>query len=473
MADNAENALWEPGIYELATTDQVIGGTGGVSNRPNVELGNRTARIKAALNEQGIFVDETEHEFWGANVDPTAAFEGSVGDGDVVWFDYSQSRYELALAESGGGSAATGTVAGIADVTNGRVVNGGLIRITLTQSFAQGDLVYLSGVLAGATATAVSSSVVGRIMWKISTYDVILNLNNANMIARHSEIYDNEPTKHFTVGSILHSAINDDESSLHFTVGSILHSAINDNQSTKHRLINDAGVSSTELWSSSKINSTIDLAGGAHSPGIPLFPLLKYNMNENVASQEINSSSFNPPTAPGQQTYNWDNGVAPGYFLGTQPNGWSSLYTGSSLAGGLRDMYANVYLTSGSPRYICLQGTILNNYNNTNAAVRLVMGPVGSAGSGAGNVVSTIGGPYGNFTGGGVGTAGATGYSSNNDYAYSFAIFLDTNALSKPNFYSLTIQTYKSTGTANVFFSYMKCYWCATAATLTPYHTPI
>jgi hypothetical protein len=49
MPDLIDNPIWEPGIYELATVDPVLGGPGGVSTRPAQELANRTAYLKAQL----------------------------------------------------------------------------------------------------------------------------------------------------------------------------------------------------------------------------------------------------------------------------------------------------------------------------------------------------------------------------------------------------------------------------------------
>jgi microcystin-dependent protein len=42
MANQPENSVWEAGVYQLETTDFVIGGVGGVSNQPILQLANRT-----------------------------------------------------------------------------------------------------------------------------------------------------------------------------------------------------------------------------------------------------------------------------------------------------------------------------------------------------------------------------------------------------------------------------------------------
>lgn len=47
MADLAETATWEAGIYQWETTDPVIGGVGGIDNVPTLQLANRTGYLKA------------------------------------------------------------------------------------------------------------------------------------------------------------------------------------------------------------------------------------------------------------------------------------------------------------------------------------------------------------------------------------------------------------------------------------------
>ena len=55
MADLVETPVWEPGIYQIETTDPVVGGPPdlatkqGVSNIPAKQLGNRTAYLLAQL----------------------------------------------------------------------------------------------------------------------------------------------------------------------------------------------------------------------------------------------------------------------------------------------------------------------------------------------------------------------------------------------------------------------------------------
>ncbi|MGX2040671.1 hypothetical protein ACWJKU_11140 [Methylocaldum sp. MU1018] len=46
MADLIETPQWEPGIYQLETSDPVLGGPGGISNRQAEQLANRTQFLK-------------------------------------------------------------------------------------------------------------------------------------------------------------------------------------------------------------------------------------------------------------------------------------------------------------------------------------------------------------------------------------------------------------------------------------------
>ena len=49
MANIAEQAQWADSIYELALTDDVIGGPDGVDNLPHKQLANRTAYLKKRI----------------------------------------------------------------------------------------------------------------------------------------------------------------------------------------------------------------------------------------------------------------------------------------------------------------------------------------------------------------------------------------------------------------------------------------
>jgi hypothetical protein len=49
MANLPEIATYEAGIYQLETTDKVVGGTGGTSNIQGTQLANRTAYLKQQI----------------------------------------------------------------------------------------------------------------------------------------------------------------------------------------------------------------------------------------------------------------------------------------------------------------------------------------------------------------------------------------------------------------------------------------
>ena len=215
MADNIETSQWEPGIYQLETTDEVMGGVAGISNRPNVELTNRSARIKTVLDENGIYVVGGEHQFTGQNIDVTAVFEGSVADDDAVWFNNGNLRYEKAIAP-------TNWASGIADVTNGRVISGGLIHTSRLTSFVAGDVVYLSNSVAGEFSTAATQIAIGRVMWKTGSAVGVILLKVGGAIGKHSDLYDDDAAKHFTEASILHSAITNDEPGIHTSGDSVI-----------------------------------------------------------------------------------------------------------------------------------------------------------------------------------------------------------------------------------------------------------
>ncbi len=50
MANLTENNTWEDGVYQIETTDPVIGGPDGVDNQPHKQLTNRTAYLKERLD---------------------------------------------------------------------------------------------------------------------------------------------------------------------------------------------------------------------------------------------------------------------------------------------------------------------------------------------------------------------------------------------------------------------------------------
>jgi microcystin-dependent protein len=63
---------------------------------------------------------------------------------------------------------------------------------------------------------------VGIILWKTGDTSGVFRLSVSNGGEAHSNLYDDEPTKHYLVGNILHSAINNDEPSIHTSLGDLI-----------------------------------------------------------------------------------------------------------------------------------------------------------------------------------------------------------------------------------------------------------
>ena len=69
MANIAERAQWEDSVYELALTDDVIGGPDGVDNLPHKQLANRTAYLKSRIAPVGSLI------IWPTATPPTGYLE--------------------------------------------------------------------------------------------------------------------------------------------------------------------------------------------------------------------------------------------------------------------------------------------------------------------------------------------------------------------------------------------------------------
>lgn len=165
-----ENPIWLEEIYLLETTDPVLGGVGGISNRQAEELTDRTAKIKEVLEENSIYIESTNHEYAGQNIIKDVVFEGTVVDGDLVYYNIGSSNFQKAIAD---GSVASNVI-GVADVTNLRVIASGLIQTAL--SYSLGDIVYLSSSSAGVITDSFSSVGVGKYL-----YDGIIFLSSSNI----------------------------------------------------------------------------------------------------------------------------------------------------------------------------------------------------------------------------------------------------------------------------------------------------
>jgi len=67
MANLVETATWEPTVNEIATTDPVVGGSGGPANVQATQIANRTAYLKAQTDSLAAAKTVAQHE---ADADP-------------------------------------------------------------------------------------------------------------------------------------------------------------------------------------------------------------------------------------------------------------------------------------------------------------------------------------------------------------------------------------------------------------------
>jgi hypothetical protein len=154
-----DSETWVAQIYQLETTDPVLGGAGGISNQQPQELANRTAKIKAVLAENSIFIDDGDFAYAGQNIIKDATFDAAVADGDMVYYNDSQSKFYKAIADGTDASKAIG----IADVTNSKVITAGLVDTAL--SYNAGDTLYLSASTAGVISDTASAVAVGKYIY--------------------------------------------------------------------------------------------------------------------------------------------------------------------------------------------------------------------------------------------------------------------------------------------------------------------
>ena len=68
MANIQEVSQWEPNIYELATTDPLEGGTGGILNEATQQLTNRTLFLKDENTTQQTELDTHDTEINALNI---------------------------------------------------------------------------------------------------------------------------------------------------------------------------------------------------------------------------------------------------------------------------------------------------------------------------------------------------------------------------------------------------------------------
>ncbi len=75
MANLQETGQWELGIYQLETSDPVMGGADGIDNRQAKQLGNRTLWLKNELERlaRGIPAAVTKSDAVNSNSSDTVA----------------------------------------------------------------------------------------------------------------------------------------------------------------------------------------------------------------------------------------------------------------------------------------------------------------------------------------------------------------------------------------------------------------
>lgn len=97
-------------------------------------------------------------------------FEGTVVDGNIVYFNSGTSQYTKAVAN---GTAAQNAI-GFADVTNGRIIAAG--ECTLLSGLTSGGIYYLSPTTPGAITTSVPPSGIVQVGTAVSTTEFLVNI---------------------------------------------------------------------------------------------------------------------------------------------------------------------------------------------------------------------------------------------------------------------------------------------------------
>lgn len=108
MANLRETSTWEAGIYQLETSDPVMGGENGIDNRAPRQLANRTLWLKNELTKQIGLVNQANTNLGNQKADKTTQF--TAGNGLTGGGDLSASR-TLALGTPSKITATTTNVA--------------------------------------------------------------------------------------------------------------------------------------------------------------------------------------------------------------------------------------------------------------------------------------------------------------------------------------------------------------------------
>lgn len=141
MANQPEQIQWDEGVYQLETTDPVQGGVGGTSNRPFLNLANRTAYLK----------DRQDKLVSGETIPPTVApknspeFTGTPTAPDVTLGDRSSKIANTKFVQDTVNGILSKSVAGNQNVT-------------LTAAEAGNGILAFTGVLTGNIAVIVPAT---------------------------------------------------------------------------------------------------------------------------------------------------------------------------------------------------------------------------------------------------------------------------------------------------------------------------
>lgn len=131
MANLPETPDYPAGVYQLETSDPVLGGAGGIANRQAEQLGNRTAWLKAKID---AFLDGTVAVLKATKLATarTLSISGA-GNGSVDFDGSANVNIALTLADSGAvaGTFPKVTVNAKGLVTSGAPLSGGDIPSNL------------------------------------------------------------------------------------------------------------------------------------------------------------------------------------------------------------------------------------------------------------------------------------------------------------------------------------------------------
>ena len=110
MANQPEVGTYDAGVYQLATTDPVTGGLGGIANAPLLNLANRTGWLKAQITtlqgQAAAAAPLNSPAFTGTPTAPTPpAGDDSNAIADTAWVD--NARYGIATVNVAGGANVT------------------------------------------------------------------------------------------------------------------------------------------------------------------------------------------------------------------------------------------------------------------------------------------------------------------------------------------------------------------------------